>query len=52
MRIYKPYPACAYTFVALSTYLQVVPGCFSLFRFSLNKGYFYSMTYSFPYFLA
>ena len=49
--IYKPYPTYTYTFVVFYTYLQVVPGCFSLFRFSLNKGYFYSMTYSFPIFL-
>ena len=28
--IYKPYPTYTYTFVALYTYLQVVPGCFFL----------------------
>lgn len=51
MHICKSYPTYTYTFVVFYTYLQVVPGCFSLFRFSLNKGYFYSMTYSFPIFL-
>lgn len=49
--LYKYYAKLScktYTFVVFYTYLQVVPGCFSLFRFSLNNGYFYSMTYSFP----
>ena len=46
--MHKPYPTYTYTFVVLYTYLQVVPGCFFLFRFSLNKDYPYPMTYSFP----
>ena len=38
------------TCIFINAYILIArfPGCFSLFRLNLNKGYSYSMTYSFP----
>ena len=55
-----PFLLCAFInhTLPIHTHLQsfipiykLFPVCFSLFRFSLNNGYSYSMTYSFPIFL-